>query len=96
MVYPVIALALYMPAPYGEVLRSLLEGARWLAGPAAAPEPADVHVPCPSAITQRWCDYSGHEHRRRHHGDAVLPPPVGFRARVDHDRVEHDVAEVVT
>jgi len=47
MVYYVIALALYMPAPYGEVLRSLLEGARWLAGPDVAP-----HVACRSAISQ--------------------------------------------
>ncbi len=47
MAYYVIALALYSPAPYGEVLRSLLEGARWLAGPNAA-----VHVPGRSGISQ--------------------------------------------
>lgn len=47
MAYYVIALALYSPAPYGEVLRSLLEGARWLAGPDAA-----VHVPGRSGISQ--------------------------------------------
>jgi hypothetical protein len=34
-VYYVIALALYMHAPYREVLRCLLEGLRWLLGPAA-------------------------------------------------------------
>lgn len=44
MMYYVIALALYAPAPYGEVLRALLEGARWLAGPAAA-----AHI---SAVSQ--------------------------------------------
>ncbi len=32
-IYYVIALALYMRASYGEVLRCLLEGIRWLAGP---------------------------------------------------------------
>jgi len=32
-VYYVIALALYMRASYGEVLRCLLEGVRWLVGP---------------------------------------------------------------
>lgn len=47
MAYYVIALALYSPAPYGEVLRSLLEGARWLAGPDTA-----VHVPGRSGISQ--------------------------------------------
>jgi hypothetical protein len=47
MAYYVIALALYSPASYGEVLRSLLEGARWLAGPDAA-----VHVPGRSGISQ--------------------------------------------
>ena len=47
MVYYVIALALYMPASYGEVLRTLLDGARWLAGP-----DADPHVACRSAISQ--------------------------------------------
>jgi hypothetical protein len=47
MVYYVIALSLYMPASYGEVLRALLEGARWLAGP-----DADVHTACRSAISQ--------------------------------------------
>jgi hypothetical protein len=47
MAYYVIALALYSPAPYGEVLRSLLEGARWLAGPEAA-----AHVPGRSGISQ--------------------------------------------
>jgi len=35
MVYYVIALALYMQVSYREVLRCLLEGVRWLAGPDA-------------------------------------------------------------
>jgi hypothetical protein len=47
MAYYVIALALYSPAPYGEVLRALLEGARWLAGPDAT-----AHVPGRSGISQ--------------------------------------------
>ncbi len=47
MAYYVIALALYSPAPYGEVLRALVEGARWLAGPDAA-----GHVPGRSGISQ--------------------------------------------
>jgi Insertion element 4 transposase N-terminal/Transposase DDE domain len=36
MVYYVIALALYMRSSYREVLRCLLEGVKWLMGPAAA------------------------------------------------------------
>jgi len=47
MAYYVIARALYSPAPYGEVLRTLLEGARWLAGPDAT-----AHVPGRSGISQ--------------------------------------------
>lgn len=47
MAYYVIALALYAPASYEEVLRSLLEGARWLAGPEAT-----AHVPGRSGISQ--------------------------------------------
>ncbi len=35
VVYYVIALALYMNSSYGEVLRCLLEGLRWLLGPSA-------------------------------------------------------------
>lgn len=40
MVYYVIALALYMQTSYREVLRCLLEGVRWLAGPDTRLEPA--------------------------------------------------------
>lgn len=47
MAYYVIALALYSPASYGEVLRALLDGARWLAGPEAT-----AHVPGRSGISQ--------------------------------------------
>ncbi len=47
MTYYVIALALYNPAPYGEVLRCLVEGARGLAGPDAT-----ARVPGRSAISQ--------------------------------------------
>ena len=47
MVYYVIALALYMQVSYREVLRCLLEGLRWLAGPDAT-----VHPASPSGISQ--------------------------------------------
>jgi hypothetical protein len=47
VVYYVIALALYMRSPYGEVLRCLLEGIQWLMGPAAA-----VKVTGDSGISQ--------------------------------------------
>ena len=47
MVYYVIALALYMQVSYREVLRGLLEGLRWLAGPDAT-----VHAAGPSGISQ--------------------------------------------
>lgn len=47
MMYYVIALALYNPAPYGEVLRCLLEGARGLAGPDAT-----ARIPGRSAVSQ--------------------------------------------
>ena len=47
MVYYVIALALYMQVSYREVLRCLLEGLRWLAGPDAT-----IHAASPSGISQ--------------------------------------------
>ena len=47
MVYYVIALALYMQVSYREVLRCLLEGLRWLAGPDAT-----IHPASPSGISQ--------------------------------------------
>lgn len=47
MVYYVIALALYMQVSTREVLRCLLEGLRWLAGPDATVRPAS-----PSGISQ--------------------------------------------
>jgi hypothetical protein len=47
VVYYVIALALYMQVSYREVLRCMLEGLRWLAGPDATVRPAS-----PSGISQ--------------------------------------------
>src|SRR5580698_11132165 len=47
VVYYVIALALYMRSSYGEVLRCLLEGVKWLIGPAAV-----VKVTGDSGISQ--------------------------------------------
>ena len=47
MVYYVIALALYMQSSTREVLRCLLEGVRWLAGP-----DADIIPACKSGISQ--------------------------------------------
>ena len=47
VVYYVIALALYMRSSYREVLRCLLEGVKWLMGPAAA-----VKVTGDSGISQ--------------------------------------------
>ena len=47
MVYYVIALALYMQVSHRELLRCLLEGLRWLAGPDATVRPAS-----PSGISQ--------------------------------------------
>jgi transposase IS4-like protein len=47
VVYYVIALALYMRSSYREVLRCLLEGVKWLLGPAA-----DVKVTGDSGISQ--------------------------------------------
>ncbi len=47
VVYYVIALALYMRSSYGEVLRCLLEGVKWLIGPAA-----EVKVTGDSGISQ--------------------------------------------
>jgi hypothetical protein len=47
VVYYVIALALYMQCSYREVLRTLVEGVRWLAGPGVG-----VKLPGKSAIAQ--------------------------------------------
>ena len=47
MVYYVIALALYMQVSYREVLRCLLEGLRWLAGPETT-----LHAASPAGISQ--------------------------------------------
>ena len=41
IVYYVMGLALYMQVSYREVLRALLEGRRWLAGPDATSHPAN-------------------------------------------------------
>src|SRR5450755_2271605 len=47
VVYYVIALALYMQSSYREVLRCLLEGIQWLAGPSEG-----IHVAGNSGISQ--------------------------------------------
>lgn len=47
VVYYVIALALYMNSSYGEVLRCLIEGIRWLAG-----QKADIKITGKSGISQ--------------------------------------------
>ena len=52
VVYYVIALALYMQASYREVLRCLLEGLQWMAGPATRLKvPAAAGFPAPCART---------------------------------------------
>ena len=67
MVYYVIALALYMQSSYREVLRCLLEGVQWLAGPSRALEVAGK-----SGISQARTRL-GWEPLHRLHGTVVTP-----------------------
>jgi hypothetical protein len=56
VVYYVMALALYGQASYGEVLRCLLEGVRWLQRGGASPLPPNPRSPRPDAVwgRHRW------------------------------------------
>ena len=67
VVYYVIALALYMQSSYREVLRCLLEGVQWLAGPSHALEVAGK-----SGISQARTRL-GWEPLHRLHGAVVRP-----------------------
>jgi transposase IS4-like protein/DDE family transposase len=67
MVYYVIAMALFMNSPCREVLRCLLEGLRWLNGPAAA-----IKVTGKSGISQARTRL-GSEPTRRLHDELVRP-----------------------
>ena len=69
-VYYVIALALYMQSSYREVLRCLLEGIQWLAGPAAS-----VSVTGSSGISQARTRL-GWEPVRHLHDEVVKPIAV--------------------
>jgi len=69
-VYYVIALALYMQSSYREVLRCLLEGIQWLAGPAAS-----VSVAGNSGISQARTRL-GWEPLRHLHDEVVKPIAV--------------------
>ena len=69
-VYYVIALALYMQSSYREVLRCLLEGIQWLAGPAAS-----INVAGNSAISQARTRL-GWEPVRHLHDELVKPIAV--------------------
>jgi hypothetical protein len=66
-VYYVIALALYMQSSYREVLRCLLEGIQWLAGPSAS-----IHVAGNSGISQARTRLGWEPLRHLH--DAVVKP----------------------
>ena len=67
MVYYVIALALYMQVSYGEVLRCLLEGLRWL-------QDAHQRAPAPSRSgISRARIRLGAEPLRRLHDEVVRP-----------------------
>ena len=69
-VYYVIALALYMQSSYREVLRCLLEGIQWLAGPAAS-----INVAGNSGISQARTRL-GWEPLRHLHDEIVKPIAV--------------------
>jgi len=69
-VYYVIALALYMQSSYREVLRCLLEGIQWLAGPAAS-----INVAGSSGISQARTRL-GWEPLRHLHDEVVKPIAV--------------------
>ena len=70
VVYYVIALALYMQSSYREVLRCLLEGIQWLAGPAAG-----INVAGNSGISQARTRL-GREPVRQLHDEVVRPVAV--------------------
>ena len=72
MVYYVIALALYMQVSYREVLRCLLEGLRWLAGPDAT-----IHAASPSGISQARTRLGAAPVRRLYE---VVVVPIATRA----------------
>ena len=69
-VYYVIALALYMNSSYGEVLRCLLEGIRWLLEPSAS-----IKVTGSSGISQARSRL-GWEPLRQLHDEVVMPIAV--------------------
>ena len=69
-VYYVIALAMYMQSSYREVLRCLLEGIQWLAGPAAS-----INVAGSSGISQARTRL-GWEPLRHLHDEVVKPIAV--------------------
>ena len=69
-VYYVIALALYMNSSYGEVLRCLLEGIRWLLEPSAR-----IKVTGSSGISQARSRL-GWEPLRQLHDEVVMPIAV--------------------
>jgi hypothetical protein len=69
-VYYVIALALYMQSSYREVLRCLLEGIQWLAGPSAS-----INVAGNSGISQARTRL-GWEPLRQLHDEVVKPIAV--------------------
>jgi hypothetical protein len=69
-VYYVIALALYMQSSYREVLRCLLEGIQWLAGPSAS-----INVAGNSGISQARTRL-GWEPLRQLHDEIVKPIAV--------------------
>lgn len=70
VVYYVMALALYMQVSYREVLRCLLEGIKWLLGPAG-----EVKAAGPSGISQARTRL-GWEPLRRLHDELVRPLAV--------------------
>lgn len=70
VVYYVMALALYMQVSYREVLRCLLEGIKWLLGPAG-----EVKVAGPSGISQARTRL-GWEPLRQLHDELVRPLAV--------------------
>src|ERR1700684_887155 len=67
VVYYVIALALYMNSSYREVLRCLLEGIQWLAGPSTG-----INVAGNSGISQARTRLGWEPVRQLH--DAVVKP----------------------
>jgi len=74
VVYYVIALALYMRSSYREVLRCLLEGVKWLMGPAAA-----VRVTGNSGISQARSRLGAEPLKRLYH--AIVAPIAGKKTK---------------